>query len=212
MKSKLFILTIIYISLFVACSTSTSITASWVDPEHVAPKDFKKVAVVTVASNQSNKLVVERAFVERLKFLGYDAFETSSFLTPKIVKKENAELIDKLLKERGADAVIILSLLQMKSEIRYVPGTSPYSPGPYYGGYYGYYYRHYNYMSSPGYYEESKSIFLESNFYDLTNGKLLASIQTQTVDPQGIDDLAVSFSETILKKLVTENVLVSQKK
>ena len=113
------------------------------------------------------------------------------------------------MKDRGVDGVIILSLLQVKDGVRYVPWSTPYTPGPYYGGgYYGYYNYNYNQMNS-GYYEETTSIFLESNFYDLNSVKLLSSIQTETADPSGVDDLALSYSSTILKKLIADKVLAN---
>jgi len=209
MRTKTIALLIVLAGIFTACSTTSSITGSWVSPEHQKPSDYKKVAVVVLSNKTTNQLVVEKAFVDRLKYLGYNAIPTSSFIVPEVVKKENAKVIDKMMKDRGVDAVIILSLLKVEDGVRYVPGTTSYAPGPYYGGYYGYYYYNYNHMNSPGYYEETQSIFLESNFYDLTEGKLLSSIQTETIDPAGVDDLAVAFSNAILKKLVVDKVLVN---
>ncbi len=208
MKTKIFI-TALLIIFIASCSTTTKIIGSWVEPEHSTPVEYKKIAVIALAKNKSSQLVVEQSFVNRLKFLGYDAIETNSFLVPEVIKKENAEMIDKMMKERGVDAVIILSLLQIKDGVRYVQGTT-YNPGPYYGGYYGYYYNNYGYMNQPGYYEETKSIYIESNFYDLEKGKLLSSIQTETVDPTGVDDLADTYSATILQKLITDKILVQK--
>ena len=207
MKLKRIVFFVILVSIFTSCSTTTDITASWVAPEKASTTDYKKIAVIVLSNKQSSQLVVEQAFVDRLKYLGYDAIPTSSFIIPEVVKKENAKVIDGMMKERGVDGVIILSLLRVEDGVRYVPGTTSYTPGPYYGGYYGYYYYNYNNMNTPGYYEETKSVFLESNFYNLTEGKLLSSIQTETTDPAGVDDLAVSFSTTILKKLITDKVI-----
>jgi len=207
MKLKKIAFFILLVGIFTSCSTTTSITASWVSPEKSSTTDYKKIAVIVLSNKQSSQLVVEQAFVDRLKYLGYDAIPTSSFIIPEVVKKENAKVIDEMMKERGVDGVIILSLLKVEDGVRYVPGTTTYAPGPYYGGYYGYYYYNYNHINSPGYYEETKSVFLESNFYNLTDGKLLSSIQTETTDPIGVDDLAVSFSTTILKKLIADKVI-----
>ena len=196
------------IAFMVSCSTTTKITGSWKADDYKKEKEFKKIAVVTLAQNNTNQLVVEKMFVDRLKYLGYDAIPTSDFLVGEIIKKENAQMIDDMFKKRGVDGVIILSLLKVKDDVRYVQGTTPYGPGGYYGGYYGYYYRNYNRMNN-GYYEETTSVFLESNFYDLDKGKLVSSIQTQTTDPAGIDDLAESFSQAILKRLITDDILVN---
>jgi len=207
MRIKSMFLFVMLASIFTACSTTTSITGSWVSPEKEGIIDYKKIAVVVLSNKTTSQLVFEKAFVDRLKYLGYNAIPTSSFIVPEVVKKENAKVIDQLMSDRGVDGVLILSLLRVKDGVRYVAGSSAYAPGPYYGGYYGYYYNNYSNMHSQGYYEETQSIFLESNFYDLTNDKLLSSIQTETTDPAGIDDLSESFSTTILKKLIVDKVI-----
>ncbi len=197
------------VAIMVSCSTTTKITGSWKADDYKKEKEFKKIAVVTLAQNNTSQLVVEKSFIDRLKYLGYDAIPTSDFLVGDVIKKENAQMIDEMFKKREVDAVIILSLLKIKDETRYVQGsTMPYGPGGYYGGYYGYYYHNYNRMND-GYYEETTSIFLESKFYDLDKGKLISSIQTETSDPAGIDDLSQSFSQAILKRLVTDKILVN---
>jgi len=204
MKMKIVLFALI--AFMVSCSTTTKITGSWKAADYTKGEEFKKIAVVTLAQNSTSQLIVEKTFVDRFKYLGYDAIPTSDFMVGEVVKKENAKMIDKMFKDRGVDAVIILSLLKVKDDVRYVQGSTPYGPGSYYGGYYGYYYNNYNRMNN-GYYEETQSIFLESNFYDLREGKLISSIQTQTVDPTGIDDLSQSFSKTILEKLISQKLI-----
>jgi len=207
---------IITLLIFVAaCTSTTNLVGVWQAPDYTGPKDFKKIAVVALSQNQSDKLVVEKMFVDRLNFLGYEGVYGSSILVPAVVKKENKEMIEKMMKEKNIDAVIILSLLQVKQGTQYVPGTGAYAPGGYYGGYYGYYtysYNHY-YGGTPGYYTTTESIYLEANFYDVNeNGKLVSSMQTESVDPADIDDLADSFSYTVLKELISQNILKKPEK
>ncbi len=223
MKRIHFIL--IGMALFIAaCSTTTHIIGAWEAPDYTPPKDdFKKIAVVALSHNESSKMLFEQVFVERLQYLGYEAMYGSKILIPSIVKKENKEMLEKMMKDNGVDGVLVLSLLQVKDGVRYVPGTGAYAPGAYYGGWYGYYsYNYYNYYSDPGYYESTTSLYLEANFYDLTkapssdsaayDGKLVSSIQTETVDPMDIEDLADSFSYTILTKLISQGILKNKSK
>ena len=203
---------VIAMLLFVfACSTSSSIIGNWKDESYVGPKEFKKIAVIALSRNESSKLSVEKTFVDRLTYMGYDAMYGSKILVPSIVKEENKEMIEKMMEDNGVDGVLMLSLLDVKQGTRYVPGSGSYSPGGYYGGYYGYYsysYNHY-YGGTPGYYETTESIYLEANFYDLNKEgkKLVSSVQTETVDPSGIDDVADSFSYTILRNLLDKKIL-----
>jgi len=207
---------IITLLIFVAaCTSTTNLVGVWQAPDYTGPKDFKKIAVIALSQNESNKLIVEQMFVDRLNYLGYKGVYGSSILVPSIVKKENKEMIEKMMKEKNIDAVIMLSLLDVKQGTQYVPGTGSYSPGGYYGGYYGYYnysYNHY-YGGSPGYYTTTESIYLEANFYDVNEGgKIVSSMQTESVDPSNIDDLADSFSYTVLKELISQNILKKPEK
>jgi len=197
-----------------ACTSTSNIIASWKDEAYKGPKDYKKIAVVALAYNESNKLTFEQVFVKRLNYLGYGAMYGSKILVPSVVKNENKDMLEKMMKENGVDAVMIMSLLQVKDGVRYVPGSGAYTPGAYYGGYYGYYSYNYNhYYGTPGYYESTTSMYLECNFYDVNDGgKLISSIQTETVDPSNIEDLADSFSYTILTQLINQGILKNKSK
>ncbi len=211
---KTYYLFLALIIIAAACTSTSNIVASWQDDTYKGPKDFKKIAVVALSYNESNKLTFEKVFIERLQFMGYGAMYGSKILVPAIVKKENKDMLEKMMKDNGVDAVMIMSLLQVKDGTRYVPGSGSYTPGSYYGGYHGYYsYSYNNYYSSPGYYESTTSLYLECNFYDVgENGKLISSIQTETVDPSDVEDLADSFSYTILTKLISQGILQNKSK
>ena len=208
---------IVLLIFLAACRSSTSLVATWQAPDYEGPSpDMKKIAVVALTANESSKLAMERMFIERLQFLGYEGVYGSSILVPSIIKKENKEMIENMMKEKNIDGVLILSLLDVKQGTQYVPGTGVYSPGPYYGGYYGYYSYNYNhyYGGTPGYYTTTQSIYLEANFYDINvdNGKIVSSMQTESVDPTDIEALADSFSYTVLKELLTQNILEDKRK
>jgi hypothetical protein len=209
---------IITLLIFVAaCTSTTNLVGVWQAPDYTGPKpEIKKIMVVALSQNESSKVIVERMFIERLQYLGYEAEYGSNVLVPSIIKKENKEMIEKMMKERNVDGVIILSLLDVKQGTQYVPGTGSYAPGGYYGGYYGYYsysYNHY-YGGTPGYYTTTESIYLEANFYDVNqaDGKLVSSMQTESVDPSDIDALADSFSYTVLKELISQNIIEDRRK
>ena len=70
-----------------------------------------------------------------------------------------------------------------------------------------YYYYQHDRVYTEGYYEKSVEIFLESNFYNVNSEKLVSTIQTETANPADIEDLADSFSNTIVKVLVENGVI-----
>ena len=105
---------------------------------------------------------------------------------------------------------MVLSLLDIKESEHYVPGTEAYYPRSYYGGYYDYYYYNYDRVYTPGYYAKSTQVYLESNFYNITNGKLVSTMQTETIDPMNVSDLADSFSKTIVKFMIENRMITKQ--
>ncbi len=214
---KINYIVIILLIFLAACNSTTSIVGIWQAPDYVGPKkEIKRIAVVALSPNESSKVIMERMFIERLQFLGYEGVYGSSFLVPSVVTKENAKMIEQMMKEKKIDGVLILSLLNVKQGTHYVPGTGAYSPGGYYGGYYGYYSYNYNhyYGGTPGYYATTESVYLEANFYDITEakGKLVSSMQTESVDPTDIDELSDSFSYTVLRELLNQKVLEDRRK
>lgn len=213
---KINYISILLLVFIAACTSTTNLVGVWQAPDYTGPKPaIKKIAVVALSQNESSKLIVEKMFIDRLQFLGYEGVYGSSILVPSVMKKENKEMIEKMMKEKNIDGVIILSLLDVKHGTQYVPGSGSYAPGGHYGGYYGYYnysYNHY-YSGSPGYYTTTESIYLEANFYDVTeNGKHVSSMQTESVDPSNIESLADSFSYTVLKELLSQKILENRSK
>ena len=124
--------------------------------------------------------------------------------------KDDRALADTRLKEIGVDGILIISVLDIKEESYYVPGTTSYYPTsmyPYYGGYYGYWGRTYTTVSSPGYYQESVSVFLETNLYDLETETLVWSAQSKTEDPSSVQSLAETYSRVLVDDLVKNKVI-----
>jgi hypothetical protein len=85
---------------------------------------------------------------------------------------------------------------------------SPYAT--YHGRIWGYYNSLYNRIQEPGYYQVSTRYFWESNFYDLTENKLVFSVQTQSFEPPSTDALAHEYGQKIIQSMVKNNVLAKQ--
>ena len=147
-----------------------------------------------------------------LKAKGVDALSSLDFITP---GKMDTLIIKMILKSKNVAGVIIVSLLDSQKETYYVPGTTAYYPSYYgrYGGYggYGYYGSVYSNVYDPGYYQTTTSYFIECNAFRLSDGKLVYSSQTTTVDPSNVDKFAYEFANVIVKDLVSKGVLAETK-
>lgn len=207
MKSKI-LLSIVFISLLIACGTQTKIVGIWKAEDYKA-EDFSKIAVIAISSNISHRDIVEDALVSKLKEIGYNAVPGSAILTPDMLKIKDKRILEKALKEESIDGALAISLLDIKEESYYVQGQQEfYQPmGIHYGSFYDYYYYNYDRVYTPGYYETVKEVFLESNFYSLISDTLVQTIQSETIDPADVKDLARSYANALVEQLVTGRVL-----
>jgi hypothetical protein len=184
MKIK-FLLPLSLIGLMFACAPSTKLEKSWADPSfNASMKPFTKILVIAPLRDVNSQRIAEDKIVLRLK-KGVVGVQSYSYLQP---ADTTIASVESKLKKDGFDGIIIMRLTTVEKSTSYTPGTSY---GGYYGGYYGY--RGYGYGGyygggySPGYYSEDKTFLVETNFYSITDRKLLWSGTTSTLNPTSLD-------------------------
>lgn len=209
-------LTIIIFSAIVLYGCySTSISASWMTQNN-HPREFKKLLVIGMSTNVVARATVEDELVYFLRMKGINAIAASSILPPdRSIESESVEVKKNKLIEAGFDGVMAISLMEKKSETKYVQGTTPYAPVSFYGGYYSSFYTYHPYMYSnvyqPGYYVNSETIFLNTSLFEVESGDLLWSAQSETTDPASLDDFANSYSRSMVNHLLKRKILLSGK-
>ena len=159
------------ILLLVACGPSTKIEKTWTDPSFTPStvQSYKKILVMGLLKDESTRRIAEDKMVAAFK--NVTAVQSYSYLQPTDTIRSEVE--DKLKKD-GFDGVVIMRLADVDKSVSYVPGTG-------YGGWYGYRY------ASPGYYQEDKTFYVETNFYSLPETKLLWSGTTSSLNPSKLD-------------------------
>jgi len=192
-------------------TTSTEITASWKSPEAVQGT-YDRILVLVVTDNLSSRRIGEQAIAGRLGKEKVNAIVGLEMIPPEPVAKlrEMRDDLATALKADGVDAVLLVSLLDVQDERRYVPGSVRYDPvawPSYYGGFYSYWYVTYDRVQTPGYYEESRNIFLLSNLYDLNTGELAWSAQSESRDPQSKSKLASELADKLVRQMKRDAVL-----
>ena len=194
--------------LISGCSTS-KITTSW-KAENSDPTMYKKVLVLGLI-RENDRTIQERMenhLVGDLKDLGYDAVSSLKVFGPKAFDKMDEETVLGKLKNSGVDAVITIVLLDKEKERRYVPGHMQYSPyGNYYNRFWGYQTVLNSRIYEPGYYVMDTKYFWESNLYDMSNQKLVYSVQTKSFDPATSESMAHEYGRMIVKNMVKQQVL-----
>jgi hypothetical protein len=198
----------IILLLVVACSTSR-ITSSWKQKEE-APKQFKKIMVVSLAKESDGQLkqLMEDHLTNDLKTAGYNAVSVYNEYGPKVFKGMSEDSAVKFIRSKGFDAVMTIVLLDKKQEREYIPRKVLYTPYyMYHNQFWDYYSSTYSRVEAAGYYATTTEYCWESNFYDMNAKKLLYSVQTESFQPASINSLAHEYGKLIIKDMLKKEVL-----
>jgi len=190
MKTKTFI-SVCIIGLMIACSPATQITKSWTDPswKSGSTMPFKKVLVVAPFKDASSRRIAEDKIVASITKV--EAVPSYNYIQPADTVQGK---LDQKMKKDGFDGIILMRLTDVNKSVSYNQGTS-------YGGWYGYRY------STPGYYSEDKTFYVETNFYSLDQKKLLWSGTTSTLNPTQFDQTLDEIITAIRTELLTKGLI-----
>jgi hypothetical protein len=197
-----------------SCSSFTRITSTW-KADKIEPRQYNKVMVLGIIreADRNVRIQMENHLVADLKDLGYNAFSAYEVYGPKMFQNMTEDQANKKLAGDDVDAVLTIVLLDKLKERYYAPKTVIYSPYVmYHNRMWGYYNSLYNRIDDPYYYDVTTKYFWESNFYDLTQNRLLYSVQTQSFEPSSAGDLAHEYGQKIIQSMTKNNVLQKQEK
>lgn len=202
-----------------SCST-TMLMSSYLQHGYT-PQQFKKVLVLGIGKSTSGRATVEGAMINALNKKGINAV-TAIDVFPNYnpdVKLEKSAMAEKL-KEKNIDGLLILSVLDVKTEQVYVQGATYQKPvgevyhqsgyaNQYYQSYgnsYGYYQTVYETVQEPGYYEDRTNYYLESNFYKVSDESLVWSGQCKAFDPADIGSASKDWSAEVVNGMQKDKV------
>lgn len=202
MKIKLF-LSAVGIGLMAGCSPSTQIVKSWTDPSinGATVQAYNKVLVIAQLKDDSSRRIAEDKIVASSPRGNFVA--SYNYLKP---GQQDQNLVGGELLKDGIEAIILMRLTDISKSTDYVQGTSYYGGwGRGYGYYGGYGYGYGGSMyGSPGYYEENKTYYVETNIYDVKSNKLLWSGTTSTLNPtkatEAIDEIILAVKTELNTK------------
>lgn len=207
-------ITLLCITYFNSCTSVTEISGTWKKPS-IAAKQYKKIMVLGLEGEVVKRAAVENAIVQKLKSNGYNAVAGTSILPDSFVDSdnngkvdnENKDIFAQKIKEQGVDGVFTISLNNVKESQQYIPGNTYYTPSTVYYPFYNYYWRTYNVVHTPGYYTKSTNYFLTSNFYDMSDEELIWSAESETINPQSLNDFSKSYSTAIVSDFLNSGIV-----
>ncbi|MDR1054646.1 MAG: hypothetical protein LBL90_02210 [Prevotellaceae bacterium] len=191
------------------CST-TSIVSSWI-PDNSTIISMKKVLVVGLMGNKERELreYTERAVAKALTDNGITAIAAIDAMgVPPKDMKENKDAIDKELKDKAYDGIMIISLINKDKDVDIN------SPGLYTGWWYGPYWGYGGgmYGYAPPYISVSTKYGVEANLYTVTPEKLLYSALTKSYEPSNTAKLSEKFALSILKDMQKQRLVMPANK
>ena len=204
MKLKI-LLPISLIGLMFACGPATKLEKSWADSSfNSSLKPFTKILVIAPLRDQNSQRIAEDKIVKQLE-QGTEGVQSYTYLQP---ADTALALVESKLKSDGFDGIILMRLTTVEKSLSYNKGAYHGYP---YGGYYGY--RGYGYGGyygggyAPGYYSEDKTFLVETNFYSISDRKLLWSGTTSTLNPTSLENTLDQIISTIKYEMKQKGLL-----
>jgi hypothetical protein len=210
MKNLIIILVAVF--CLAGCKATTEITGSWKNPDVLMVGDVNTILVTALTGRTLARQAMEDELSSALNKQGYKTIKSIDVMPPTLSSGQTLERSDLLSKINGTGANVILTvaLIDKETETRYVPGNQGYAPISrfgYYGTFWGYYNTWYPTLYSPGYYEEDKVYFIETNLYDAKTEQLLWSAQSESYNPSSLTDFADEFAEVVVSRLEDDGLL-----
>ena len=184
--------------MLVGCA-ATKVTSVWKDEAHT--KKPQKVLTVAILKSTTNRRVLEDEFALRLTQKGLDATAGHTVLSGDEPASKDA--IAASLKEKGFDTLLLVRLVDQRSQQTYVPGAA-YPVGATWPGYYG---AGYNTMYTPGYVVEDQFAIAEANVYDVDSEKLIWTAATETWIKASERKLIQEYVDLMMKEMQKGGVL-----
>jgi len=181
------------ITLMLIGCAATEIKTVWKDETY--KKKPQKVLTVAILKSTTNRMVLEDEFAVQLKQKGLDATAGHTVLSGD--EPADKEALAALLKEKGFDTLILVRLVDQRSQQTYVPGAA-YPAGATWPGYYG---AGYSTMYTPGYVVEDKFAIAETNVYDVDTEKLVWTASTETWIKSSEPKLIQEYVGLMMKEL-----------
>lgn len=187
------------LSCYVVLSCSnTRIVEQWTAPG-LEPADlrFEHVVAVAVVPSETRQRIAEDALVARASRVKI----TPAYRVLSPADRGSVERAREVLMDLGIDGAIVVQLIGVDREQTYVPGTMV--PG----GFYGVYGSSWAGVYRPGYVVNDTLVRLETSLYDVTEGRLLWTAASETMNPSTLDDLIEEVVAAARKELAEQGLL-----
>lgn len=183
-----------------AACASTSLRDSWSDPAF-SGGPFRKVMVVGVSANPTNRRVFEDIFSAKLAATGVEAVRSYELLPQAgMIPKED---FDAAARRSGADGLLVVHVQRVDTKTQVTPVSVPVTGMGYYG-----FYRGWATVPEVTQYDLAT---VETNVFDVRSDRLVWSGVTETFNPSSVSAETPGFADVIIKALTDRGLLAKAK-
>lgn len=205
--------------LAISCSPATKITRSWTSPSK-NPGGYNNLYVAAVIGDMAKRQSFENDVQRILANIGVNSTTSSSTIQPNFWMSTDLDknAMMNIISQRGNDAIMTMTLIDVQNEQRYIPGAMMGGPmmwGPGWGmggagGFGGFWGMHHGMMMTPGHIVNDRKYFVEINIYDVRSELLVWTGQSKTLNPSSMEKFSREFAEVVLERMMQENVIQKQ--
>lgn len=192
------------ILLIVGCA-STRLVSSWSEPGYQGK--IQKILILGMSKNDSIKSTYESTMTAAFQKAGVQAEEARSMIPAG--NSANREAIKSALASKGFDSILVTRMVSKREETYFVPDRAYSVSYPYYNRFYDYYFHVYPAVYGPGYLATDTIVNLESNIYEIKEGKLIWSAISETINPKDIQKEVGALSELFVNQLKKDGLITS---
>ena len=203
---RFIIFQVIVCCLFYGSMQAQSKLRSWKTDEDFDPS-FKKMLVIGMMESRSFRTETEDVIVSEARKNGIQARMGIFKFPPELGSpfEDMANLRNGLM-EKGYDGLLSVAIFRISAN-RYIPPDKVYVPVGYYSRFGSYYNNSYAVIRTPGYLTTEDQFFIECNFYNLMDGKLIWSGRTSAFPQNTLSSRITKFSKQLFKELKTQGII-----
>ena len=200
---RYFAFTTLLIFVLGSCSSS-ELVSTWKDEEFTKNNKFHKLLVIAIGKNEDRQKLFENLFKKNLEAENVEAVKSYPILGPnrKLLKQE----VLKLVSDLNVDGVLITHLKNTEVEGAYSPNIPTQMSGSNLGSMYTYYNSAYEYVHTPGSYQQKIKVYLETRLFDVKEERLVWSAVSATIDPDNVRDAIEEIQALIIDQMKADQL------
>ncbi len=193
-----FSLTTLAVAVLAGCASTTEINGAWVNPEAHKRSSVNNVLVIGINRDDTARRIYEDAIVVQLAARGIKA-QPSYKLLLELGMVPPLD-IQSVVRNAGADAVLVSRTVRVRTEIRVTPGHSD-GPAVFYRMWSG------AFSTAPNVYTV-QNVEVETRLFDVKDLALLWSGSSTTNPTSSMQQTISEFATVLIKALADAKVIV----